>query len=79
MKNYVAYFLLLALVVGLPAAVIAMPWNIEWAYWLQPKVMIGTAGWIVVAYALSWGTYRLFKWTERGSDTGPLEIKEFQP
>ncbi len=73
MKNYVAYLLLLVLIVGLPAAVLSMPWNIDWAYWLQAKVMIGAAGWIVVSSALLWGSLRLSKWLERVSTTGPLE------
>ncbi len=73
MKNYVAYFLLLVLVIGLPVAVLTMPWNIAWAHWLQPKAIIGALGWIVVSGALVWGAYRLFKGTMRRSDTGPLE------
>lgn len=73
MKNYVAYFLLLVLAIGLPVAMLTMPWNIAWANWLQPTAIIGTAGWIVVSGALVWGIYRLFKGVARGSDTGPLE------
>jgi uncharacterized membrane protein len=73
MRNYVAYFLLLVLVVGLPVAVLSMPWSIDWAYWLQAKVMIGAAGWIIVSSALLWATLQLSKWLERMSSASAVE------
>ncbi|MDP7548507.1 MAG: hypothetical protein QGF20_14545 [Alphaproteobacteria bacterium] len=65
MKYYVAYFLLLVLIVGLPAAILAAPWNIDWAYWLRPRVIEWTVVWSVVVAALLWGFYRLtVGWSE---------------
>ena len=61
------------LAIGLPAAILTMPWNIAWAHWLQSKATIGAVGWIVASGALVWGAYRLFRGTVRGSTTGPLE------
>jgi len=68
MKYYVAYLLLLVLAVGLPAAVLTAPWNIDWAYWLQPAVVEWTIAWGIVSIASMWGICRLtVDWSERRS------------
>jgi NADH:ubiquinone oxidoreductase subunit 3 (subunit A) len=65
MKYYVAYLLLLILAIGLPIAVFTAPWHIDWAYWLQPKVIEWTMVWGVVSIALIWALCRLtLNWSE---------------
>ncbi len=59
MKCYVAYLLLFIMAVGLPTAVLTAPWNIDWAYWLQPKVIEWSIVWGVISAGLLWGLYRL--------------------
>jgi hypothetical protein len=59
MKYFVAYLLLLVMVVGLPAAVLSAPWHIDWAYWLHPVVFEWTLAWSVVAVTALCGLYRL--------------------
>ncbi|MBT3371014.1 MAG: hypothetical protein HOA08_00985 [Rhodospirillaceae bacterium] len=65
MKYYLAYFLLLVMVVGLPVAILFAPWNFDWAYWLHPEVFEWTLAWSVVAIASLCGLYQLAAcWSE---------------
>lgn len=61
MKYFVAYILLLILVIGLPVAVLMAPWNIDWAYWMQLEVPAWKAAWFALACVLTMGAYQMVR------------------
>ena len=68
MKYLVAYVLLLALVVALPVAILTVPWNIDWVYWLKPDVLKWTMTWSAVSSVSIWTIYQLtMGWSDQPS------------
>ena len=68
MKYLVAYVLLLALGVALPVAILTVPWNIDWVYWLKPDVLKWTMTWSAVSSVSIWTIYQLtMGWSDQPS------------